>query len=174
MAAEVKSQVLALTLEQLRERYASNAPEERVEIDGASIACTPWVGSTLARFVADEASEIDMLVAQGVAVMLKSKCDSARMHAAEETRELFATQGEVMLDVAVGTALVREVQRHIDGLLAIGQVADSRDLSAFHHELRNAVLKMRRSIGESERERALAMARPRALSSGRYSRYFSR
>lgn len=158
MPTDPRLELLAGYLEQFRTRYATLAPDEHVEVDEGAIAVSPWVAARVAAFATTDDDPIDRVVAHGVALMLRCKLDLARLHAATETRQLFVVQGELMLDVAVGSSMAREVQKHIDAMLAAGRVADSRDLSAFQHELRNAVSRTRTSIGESERQRAAAIS----------------
>jgi hypothetical protein len=96
------------------------------------------------------------ILSQGVALLLKSASDIDAMMsqggASEE--QLYGLQAELMLDTAIGMALLREAQKAQDDLIRTGDVALAKKLSKFQHKLRNALADVKKMIGESERERA--------------------
>jgi hypothetical protein len=68
--------------------------------------------------------------------------------------QLYALQADLMLDTAIGMALLREMQKAQDDLVRDGEVALAKRLSKFQHKMRNALSDVKKMIGESEQERA--------------------
>ena len=151
-------------IRQLRERYAGMGRGKLVtivEFEQGAIAVGPWVAQQVIGFA--DAAEIDdeaveTAVAQAVSLMVKCKVDLARCRSLESAGERFQIQAELMLDLAVGTALVRRLQQCSDAALAEGEHESVHALSKLQHELRNGILRARQAIGESERVHAQQIA----------------
>ena len=96
------------------------------------------------------------LLAHGVALLLKSAADIDKMMSSVDPSEdrLYALQAELMLDTAIGMALLREAQKAQNDLVRGGETAEAKKLSRFQHKLRNSLADIKKMIGESERERA--------------------
>jgi len=96
------------------------------------------------------------LLAHGVALLLKSAADIDKMMSSVDPSEerLYALQAELMLDTAIGMALLREAQRAQNDLVRGGETAEAKKLSRFQHKLRNSLADVKKMIGESERDRA--------------------
>ena len=148
-------------LHQLRDRYATLDPHPIVELTEGAVEVTAWVAARISAFAGTteaEGTDLDRSVAQAVALQIKCKVDLIACRGLEPCPELFQAQAELMLDVAVGTALGRQLQTLSDELLADGHMGDARALSTLRHDLRNAVVRAKKGIGESEQARALEIA----------------
>jgi hypothetical protein len=72
--------------------------------------------------------------------------------------EMYALQAELMLDSALGTALLADSQGQINLLLAEGDQTRAEPLTRLRQRLRKSVAEVGQSIAESERERAQVLA----------------
>ncbi len=100
-------------------------------------------------------AELPELLKQCLAFLAKSSADVARLRkeAPRAGTDFYALQAELMLGSAVGMALLREAQKSVDDLVAIGLVDDARMLARFQNRLRSTVRELKLSIAESNRGR---------------------
>ena len=153
-------------MERLHERFAER-PAGRleraveIEIEGVRVVVGPWEQELFRRCApgaGEEAVDWWRVVTQGVALRVKGLVDLARLEQIKERdARLFALQAELMLDTAIGMALVGETHRFIGSLLQRGELEDARRLTRFHHGLRSIVVAVKRSLAESERARAVEL-----------------
>lgn len=100
------------------------------------------------------------LVLQSLALLMKSEADETRLRngAARTVNDLYTLQAELMLNSALGTALLREILNRIDDLVQKGALQSAKKLSKVQHRLRGLVRELNRSIDESNRGRAEHLA----------------
>jgi hypothetical protein len=96
------------------------------------------------------------LLAQGLALVAKSLVDLQRLSDAggHHAVDLFALQADLMLDAAIGIALLRELQVTVDTLVRGGRVEDARRITEFRNRLNRLVAEVKNTISDSERRRA--------------------
>lgn len=161
-ARDPRLRVLDPFVDQIRLWATQPGDGSAIEFDEWTCPLDPWVARTVQRFCNSEpelADETDKVVTEGIAVMAKCLADLCpRSDYKDDVNSFFATQAELMLDVAVGMALVKEMQANLDWLHSRGDVEQARALSRFHHALRNMILDVRRAIGETEKARASELA----------------
>jgi hypothetical protein len=147
-----------------RIRLWSSAPSQSstIPFESADVEVGPWTAHAIHRFCNTPdpiKGEVEELVTQGVAVM--AKCRSDLLQGDDDTANLtqtFARQAEMMLGVAVGTVVVRELQKKGNALLAHGKNIDAGELNQFQHDVRHAVNDVRNALRENEKRRANEMA----------------
>jgi hypothetical protein len=146
-------------LEKLGRMLSHSTGPLEIRLYESQLALDPWEDEQLRLFIAGD-SEQDrscaLLVVQGAALLLKSAADiDGMMSAVDPVEEQpYTLQADLMLDTAIGMALLREMQKAQDDLVRIGEVTLAKKLSRFQHKLRNALADIRKMIGESEHERA--------------------
>jgi hypothetical protein len=158
--AHPRQRPLEVYLERLRrdlERQASHG------MDGTDVArYEPWIWREVQRFFAgaDDPPGLARSVAHALALREKVLADKARLATCGEhgSRELYTVQAELMLDTAMGTAILREMQAVVDGLVQQGALDLAKQLNGLCHEARGWVARASKSIAESERERAQRLA----------------
>lgn len=154
--------VLDAYVDQIRLWSSAAAKANSIRFETTEVEVTPWAARAIHRFCNSPTpthGEIEDLITQGVALMAKCQTDlSAGTDSAENRNEVYARQAEMMLDVAVGTVVVHELQSKGNALLATGDNEGVRELNQFQHRVRNVVQDVRRSLGESERRRASELA----------------
>ncbi len=157
-AAERRRRTLELPLSLLRGLFCGPASPPAVEVPaaGGTLELDPWVAAQLrAAFAADGAvPEIAGLVTHGVALLVKIRGDRHRLDHAGPDDERGTLAAELMLDLGIGTALTRDLQRAIDAAVQAGGAPQAKELSRFRHELRRAVAEVKQRISEAERDRA--------------------
>jgi hypothetical protein len=129
--------------------------------DGA-VEVDSWVLGHVRRFFDGDGGAVPEMLAHGIAVMIKVAADRRRMQATqalpEKTRALFAAQAELMLDSALGMAIVRELQPAIDIAVKCGEMERAKALSRFQHELRGCIAGLKHMLDEVDRQRAEALS----------------
>jgi hypothetical protein len=111
-----------------------------------------------------EGSEVALIVeptppgacdlAEGFALLAKSADDLTKLIRVSNEGELYTAQAQLMLDYALGMALLGEMQKRVDGFVAAGEVAQAKALSGLRHRLSYALYEVNREIADSERKRA--------------------
>ena len=101
-----------------------------------------------------------VLVSHGHAFLAKTNADIASLTANSELSRntLYTLQAELMLDVAIGTALLREFQPAIDEAVAAGELAGAKELTQLGHRLRKGVASAQKVISEAGRSDASRLA----------------
>jgi hypothetical protein len=149
-------------LEELYTRWigagAAAGPLE-IRLYESLLTLDPWESERIGIYLSKEHDPDDscsQIIVQGVALLLKSASDIDQMMSAADLSEerLYALQAELMLDTAIGMALLREAQKAQSDLVLGGETARAKKLSRFQHKLRNSLADVKKMIGESERERA--------------------
>lgn len=129
-----------------------------IPTEAGGLRLEPWVLEQL--HLAFAASELgtgtSALVAQSVALLIKCGTDRHRLKAAagDEDRQLYAGEAELMLDVGLGMALSRELQRAVDEAVQQGGAREAKDLSRLHHIVRRAIADAQGVIAQAERQSA--------------------
>lgn len=137
------------------------AQNDSIRFDNAEVAVSPWVAKMIHRFCNSTVptGEVEDLVAWGVALIAKCRTDLAsEVIDLKNLTEVYSRQAEMMLDVAVGTIVVRDLQVKCNELLAAGNSNDVRELNQLQHETRKVVQQVRCSLNEKEKERASELA----------------
>jgi hypothetical protein len=120
-------------------------------ISGKELTVDPWTQGQLKQYSRPDGtseSECTRMVTQSVALLAKCEVDLSNLKSQDQhtTGSLYAAQAQLMLDAAVGQSLVMDIQRVIDDLLTSGRLEEARQLSKFHHQLRNAMFQLRGRI----------------------------
>lgn len=162
-AAERRQRALGAYLDELREQCAASpATLAAVRAENSSLALDPWAARRLREAFFDGALDpgIPGLVAQGVALRLKCLVDRARLAGAagNDTRKLYSAEAELMLDLGLGLALSRELQRAVDDAVREGGAPRAKELARFHHDLRSSISDVKKKIAEAEHERAESLS----------------
>lgn len=98
-----------------------------------------------------ESSDGSHLVAQGSALFAKCAGDVAELiRAVGTTDEFQRCQAALMLDAAIGGALLADTQSMVDRHVAAGRIDEARHLTEFIRKLRRAVAEARKGVSESE------------------------
>lgn len=135
----------------------------RIRVGERAVTIRPWERARIREaFGADEraAPAWASLLAQGVALLTKSMVDVEQLrrdpHLPLET--MYRLQAELMLDTAIGMALLRETQDAIDQLVFSGDVEQAKQLSEFRHKLARVVNEIKRLLSASEQEQAASLS----------------
>jgi hypothetical protein len=101
-----------------------------------------------------------MLVVHGVALKMKIASDRARLRQVLTVRshDLYIAQAELMLNAAMGMALMREIQHAIDEEVRCGRMAPAKQWNELKNDLNGAVAATRRMLADSERQWAEALS----------------
>jgi hypothetical protein len=101
-------------------------------------------------------SEFSELVSQGIALQMKIVVDRSLLHRARSGpgQEVYSLQAHMMLNAALGVALIREVQHRTDDEVRQGGMAAAKRWSRFKQKLVAAVTEVKRLLADSERARA--------------------
>lgn len=156
-AAERRQRALASYIEALRAPRAVSAAG-----GGAWPAADPWVAGRIRAFFGGDtrATGIPALVVQGAALLAKCAKDAAALEPAARSgsEALFAAEAELMLDLGLGVALLRELQHAVDDAVRQGGAREAKDLARFYHEVRKNVAGVRKKIAQTEQRRAEALS----------------
>jgi len=95
-------------------------------------------------------------VVQGIALRMKIAVDRARLHRARSSpgQKVYGLQAHMILNTAMGMALIREVQQRIDDEVRQGGMASAKEWSRFKQTLVAAVIEVKKLLADSERTRA--------------------
>jgi hypothetical protein len=131
-------------------------PSNEVTVD-------PWTRERLDLYFqpsSEPVAEADRIVTQGVALLVKCAADVPKLELEKRNSpgECYAFQAELMLDAAIGTSLVKDIQLTIDTMLSQGLTLEARNLSKFHHRVRNMVHHLRNRIDTDYRKTMEHMA----------------
>lgn len=103
--------------------------------------------------------ETARLVLEGLAYMAKSLTDIERLGRVASSREtIHQGQAELLLDTAIGTALLREVQQSVDGMVARGELEQARQWNSLMHRMRRVASRTTERITESNLTKVGALA----------------
>lgn len=131
----------------------------RIRVGERAVTIRPWERARIREaFHPDGAAapEWAPLLAQGVALLTKSLVDVEQLRRDPHLPldALYRLQADLMLDTAIGMALLRETQDVIDGLVFSGEVEQAKQLSEFRHKLARTVSEIKRLLSATELERA--------------------
>lgn len=100
------------------------------------------------------------LVAHGCAFLVKCHADlnALRTTTEPDRAALYTAQAELMLDVAIGKALLRELQPAIDQEVKAGDMAGAKGFTQFGHRLRKGVASAQAVISRAGRSDAERLA----------------
>jgi hypothetical protein len=146
-------------LEKLERLLSHSTGPLEIRLYESQLTLDPWEAEKLRLSLAGDGGQREscaLMVVQGAALLLKSAADIDGMMSAVDPSEdrLYALQAELMLDTAIGMALLREMQKVQDDLVRDGDVTSAKRLSKFQHKMRSALADVKKTIGESEQERA--------------------
>ncbi len=157
-AVRSELKVLDAYVDQIRLSSSAPAKSDSIRFEHTEVKVSPWAARAIQRFFNSPTTtrgEVEDLITQGVAVIAKCQTDLANgAGSTKNQRQVYALQAEMMLDVAVGTVVVHEMQTKGHSLLAAGSNEQVKELNEFQHRVRNVVQDLRRSLDESERRRA--------------------
>jgi len=155
-------------LEKLRGWIAQVAdadPESsaRINIGTRSVTLEGWDRLQLCEYFDQghgTVSEPAELMAHAIALVLKTVFDVERLKKDEqlESSNLYALQAELMLDTALGMALLDETQQAIDGWVQAGRVVDAKAMNLFRHQISRAISEAKKRIADSEIQQAEALS----------------
>ncbi len=151
-----RQRALAAYLSQLRELCATELTAVEIPEEAGGLRLEPWVLEQLR--LAFAASELGPgtcgLVAQSVALLVKCGTDRHRLKAAAagDEQQIYAGEAELMLNVGLGMALSRELQRAVDEAVQRGGAREAKDLSRLHHAVRRAIADAQGVIAQAGRQ----------------------
>jgi hypothetical protein len=162
---QARQRAIAPHLEKLEQLYAQWVGDGRsggcmeIRLHESLLPLDSWETEQVRLFLENELVRDGgppFIVSQGVALLIKCAADMFSMMSAVDPSEdqFYALQAELMLDTAIGMAMLRETQQAQNNLVQEGDVEQARKLSKFHHKLRNSLAIAKKMIGETERERA--------------------
>jgi len=140
---------------------SQSTQNDSIGFENAQVAVSPWVAKLIHRFCNSDAAPgtTEVLVTQSVALIAKCRTDMVSEVAdAGNLTDVYTRQAEMMLNVAVGTVVVRELQEKCNELLAKGSNDDAKELNQLQHETRNVVQNVRNLLNHGEKQRASQLA----------------
>jgi hypothetical protein len=152
--ASPRRRVLAMHLERARtfcDMYAGQGDEDvRLDMGQQSLTLEPWVRESILSSAVDEG--VGDVLAQCVAVLMKISSDfeSYETMARAEGEQRYALQAELMLDTAIGAALLRELQHAVNEAVGSGDMGKAKSLSRFQHEMRRGLASTKKGIAQTE------------------------
>ncbi len=131
----------------------------KINVGQRAVTLEPWDRQQLTEFFlsgGQPVPELAELMAHAVACVLRTIFDVERLKRDEQrlSADLYALQAELMLDTALGLAILEETQVAIDRLVQQGRVPDARALSQFRHQIKHAIGEARKRIADSEVQQA--------------------
>lgn len=156
----MRAQALAQYLSQVRSPTVTPGPAASIV---AKLRSEPWILSQLTQGAAAVDAELASppeLVAHGCALLAKCHSDMGSLKASPDLDRttLYTYQAELMLDVAVGTALLREMQPAVEKAVAAGDLTEARGFTNLGHQLRNGVASAQQALSEAGRRDAEKLA----------------
>lgn len=125
------------------------------------VSVDPWVLDRIATCGDDPSTDtLAELLAQTAATMAKCAGDIRRFRTNETAlgSDLYAVQAELMVDTAIGMALLREAQPAIEDSVRRGAITEAKKLTLFRHGLRKAITEVESCLGDSEKQRIAGLA----------------
>ena len=150
-------------LQQWNERVpgASRDLPATVLIGTQRLAVDPWERSVISAWSGlQDSPEQTPLPLEVLACVAKTFTDTERLRIGRDQSrdELYRLQAEIMLDSAIGTALLRETRRLVDESVAAGAHREARQWVSLQRRLRQAVSQAILRLAESERDRVQTLA----------------
>jgi len=147
-----RAQALAPYLKRLRGAIA--IPDNPTPVI-AEITNDPWIRSQVEPVFRGETKEMSGtfgLVTHGCAFLIKCHTDVELLRTTGElsSHTLYTLQAELMLDVAIGSAILREFPPAIEQAVAEGDMAHAKGLSLFGHRVRKELAEAKQVIADSE------------------------
>jgi len=107
-----------------------------------------------------QAGALAELVAHSIGVVLKTTFDVGKLKQDRQDNSVgfYALQGELMLDSALGIAVLHETQTMINELVQSGSIIDAKALSLFRHQIIRAINSARQCIADSDYQQAESLA----------------
>jgi len=161
-AERTELKVLDEYVETIRLWSSQPTQTDTIRFEHTEVTILPWAARAIHRFCNaphPTHGEVEDLVTQGVAVMAKCRTDLAECGGRTDNLNVtYARQAEMMLDAAVGSVVVRELQTLGNKLLSKGENEDVKELNRFQHEVRRTVQQVRGSLSDAEKARATEFA----------------
>lgn len=137
--------------EELRPRVEA----AEIRIGPNALVVQPWERAQVARVLAPDHQEIPRharLTAQGVALLTKCLHDMEQIRfSGHGAIDVFAVQADLMLDIAIGESLARELQEEVERSVVSGGVEQAKLLTEFRNKMLRGVALTRQRIAEAER-----------------------
>jgi hypothetical protein len=132
----------------------------KISIGTQALVVEPWDRRHLQKFFQGAEQGLPKLVAHGMGLIIKSTLDVERLkkHQLSRSAEIYALQAELMLDSAIGLALLNEVDHAIEAEVQGGGVGTAKSLSAFRHKLARAVGNAKKRLADSDKRQADTLA----------------
>jgi hypothetical protein len=160
--ARAELKVLDAYIDRIRLWSSAPTQSDSIPFENAEVKVGPWAARAIHRFCSapnPNNGKVEELVTQGVAVMAKCRADLFQGDVdTTNLAQTYTRQAEMMLDVAVGTVVVGELQSESNALLAKGNIDDAGELNRFQHDVRHVVQDVRNALSESEKRRANEIA----------------
>lgn len=150
-------------LRQWNERVpgASQNLPATVLIGTQRLAVDPWERHVISEWSGVQGPpEQTPLLLEVLACVAKTLSDTERLCTDRNPNrdELYRLQAEIMLDSAIGTALLREVRRTVEESVAAGTHRETRRWASLQQRLRQAVSRAMQRLEQSEHQRVHALA----------------
>lgn len=139
--------------EELRRLPPHGGPPPKIKVGQVSVLIEPWIVARVRpqSTISDDGLERTALLRQSLALWLKSSRDVNNLRRSVDggSENLYALQAELMLDSAVGSTLLREIQDSVDDLVKKGALDEARRFSKFQHQARCVCREIKHAIAES-------------------------
>jgi hypothetical protein len=130
----------------------------RIRVGKHAVTVRPWERARIREAFrpGDGAAPWTRLLAQGIALLTKTLVDVGQLQRDPHMplEAMYRVQAELMLDTAIGMALLRETQDAIDGLVFSGSVEQAKQLSEFRNKVARTINGIKRLLSETERKQA--------------------
>jgi len=125
----------------------------------AELRGDPWIRSQVTPDPAPDvgfAADLSEFVTHGCGFVAKCHADIASMasRAKLDRTRLYTFQAELMLNAAIGAALLRELQPAVDEAVATGDLVAAKGLTQLGHRIRKGVAAARKVLSEAGRRDA--------------------
>jgi len=135
----------------------------QITIESSKVTLEGWDRQQLQRFFDKETKPACIhaeLMAHAIAMLCKVSFDISQLQNDDgsDSAKFYALQGELMLDSALGIAVLHETQTTINKLIQDGLMADAKAMSLLRHQIIHAVNVARRCIANSDFDQAESLA----------------
>lgn len=140
---------------EISEELRSAVEPAEIRIGANTLVVQPWERAQVNSVLDPGDEEIPRharLTAQGVALMTKCLHDMEQIRfSGQGAVDVFAVQADLMLDIAVGEGLARDLQHEVEQSVLGGDVEQAKLLTDFRNKLLRGVALTRQRIAEAER-----------------------
>lgn len=138
----------------------------RLSVDGVAVSLEPWVVACVEpqAGVTDGNTDRAELLGQSLALWLKTSLDvrSLRRAIQSGSSNLYEEQAKLMLDSALGAALLQELQSCVEALVQHGDLEEAKRLSKFRGQVSGLVRELKQVISDSNGPSAAKPGEPPA------------